>query len=159
MTARQRTAGRVIVRDRSHRLLMLCGTDPHQPGRSYWITAGGGLGEGETFEQAAARELFEETGIVAVELGAVVHSEQVEFSFESVSYQQSQHFFAVEVPFEGPDVDLRSDGWEDYERRSIKAIRWWEPEQLASTGDEIYPPTVAEIAASVGTWGQADLPA
>jgi 8-oxo-dGTP pyrophosphatase MutT (NUDIX family) len=38
-------------------------------GQDFWATTGGGVEEGETFEQAAIRELGEETGIRTENVG------------------------------------------------------------------------------------------
>jgi 8-oxo-dGTP pyrophosphatase MutT (NUDIX family) len=150
-----RNGARVIVRDRSGRLLLFQGADPHNAADRWWITPGGGLDPGETFEEAAARELLEETGLRASEFSAVVHTEVVEFSFESVSYRQLQHFFAVEVPLEGPSIELRHEGWTDLEARSIRQTKWWTPEELRATDEEFYPTDLVELAAKVDVWGQA----
>ncbi|MBJ5970157.1 NUDIX domain-containing protein, partial [Salmonella enterica subsp. enterica serovar London] len=41
-------------------------------GKSYWATPGGGLESNESFEQAALRELREETGIIKNDVGPQV---------------------------------------------------------------------------------------
>lgn len=38
-------------------------------GHNHWATPGGGLEQGESFEAAAVRELFEETGLRVVNVG------------------------------------------------------------------------------------------
>jgi 8-oxo-dGTP pyrophosphatase MutT (NUDIX family) len=155
---KKRTAARVIVRDSGGRLLLFRGTDPHAPSQGrYWFTAGGGLDPGETFEQAAERELLEETGLTAIVIGGLVHTDEVEFSFESVTYRQLQHFFAVEVPLDGTEIELNHDGFTDYEARSVSQTRWWSLEELAATDEAFYPANLAEIVGSVASWGTAGL--
>ena len=52
-----------------------------------WFCPGGGLETGEGYEQAARRELFEETGIVAEELGPVVLERTVRFTWDGVEFE------------------------------------------------------------------------
>ena len=58
-----------MVDDRA-RVLLLRGRDPADPSAGrWWFTPGGGVDPGETVEQAARREIAEETGLVAADLG------------------------------------------------------------------------------------------
>ena len=66
MAARQRLTARCLV---YHRGLVLCVL--HDGNRRNIGLPGGGVEPGETVEQAAARELHEETGLEAVELDPV----------------------------------------------------------------------------------------
>lgn len=70
-----RPTARVILLDQDDRLFLLRihdpaaarGLNPIQP--DFWLLSGGGVRPGETYEQAARREVAEETGITEVELG------------------------------------------------------------------------------------------
>ena len=58
-----KNVAKVVVLNQSQEVLLLrrSATDPRRPGE--WDFPGGGVDEGETFEAAASRELFEEAGI------------------------------------------------------------------------------------------------
>lgn len=61
-----RPAARLLVIAPDDRVLLFCWTHEllRSPSGSVWITPGGGLEADETHEQAALRELHEETGMV-----------------------------------------------------------------------------------------------
>src|SRR4051812_40554767 len=94
-----RRASRVLLVDAAERVLLLRGHDPARPDHRYWFTVGGGLDHGETGAEAAARELFEETGlrVQSAAVGAPVHGEVTEFPFDGTWYRQSQEFYLVRV--------------------------------------------------------------
>jgi ADP-ribose pyrophosphatase YjhB (NUDIX family) len=135
-TARDRRAARVIVRDRGGAVLLMRGGDPSRPeaGR-WWFTPGGGVEPGESEEQAAERELFEETGLVGVDLRRLAVQRDVEFSFGGVLIRQHEVYFTVTVPRFAPD----RSGWTELERRAQDDMRWWDPEELTATSETVYP--------------------
>ncbi|PRY31159.1 NUDIX hydrolase [Pseudosporangium ferrugineum] len=143
MTHIDRRAARVLLTDADGRVLLLHGTDPARPGKRWWMTPGGGVDDGETPAQAAARELFEETGlrVEPVALGEPVHHEVAEFSYDARQYRQTQDFFAYGVT--AWDVD--GAGLDAEERRTIIGHRWWSAAEVEASAEEIYPPGLAEL--------------
>jgi 8-oxo-dGTP pyrophosphatase MutT (NUDIX family) len=133
-----RRAARVLLLDADGRVLLFRGGDPGAPERgTWWITPGGGLDEGETHVQGAARELFEETGLrlEPAALGEPVLHREADFHFDGVRYAQAEQFFLARVG--AHEVDTR--GFTSLELRSVVEHRWWGREDLRATTDTVYP--------------------
>ncbi|SCG57854.1 NUDIX hydrolase [Micromonospora halophytica] len=132
-----RRAARVLLVDAGGRALLFSGRDPARPDHRYWFTPGGGLEEGETPAEGAARELAEETGLRLgpAELGDPVRSETVEFPFDGVWYRQEQEFFLVRVA----SWEVDTAGFDAIERASVSGHRWWTRDELATTDERYYP--------------------
>lgn len=141
-----RVAARVLVVDDDGALLLLRGCDPAEPERgTWWMTPGGGLDAGETAEDAARRELREETGLAVDDVGPVVFRRTTEFDFEGVHYRQRESFFCVRAA----RFAIDDGGWSDVERRSVLEHRWWTRAELDATDETLFPETLARVLADV----------
>jgi 8-oxo-dGTP pyrophosphatase MutT (NUDIX family) len=138
-----REAGRVLLLDAAGRVLLVRGADPARPGSRYWFTIGGGLDPGESLAQAAARELFEETGL-RVEpdaLGEPFRHEVIDFPYEGTWYRQRQAYFVLRVPAWEVPVDQLAPEEEHY----IHEHRWWSADEIATTTERVYPLDLADL--------------
>jgi 8-oxo-dGTP pyrophosphatase MutT (NUDIX family) len=104
-------------------VLLLLGQGLFWPRERFWMSAGGGVGRGESLAQAAVRELHEEAGIKLdpAALGDPLGTSAIEFtSFGLLPVTQHQTYFAVAV--DAPQV--RFDGQGILERLSIIGYEW-----------------------------------
>jgi ADP-ribose pyrophosphatase YjhB (NUDIX family) len=132
----------VLVIDETRSILLFRGGDPARPeAGTWWFTPGGGLEATESYREAAARELREETGLESVTLTGPVFSDDVEFEFDGGLFGQHQEFFVAHVE----RFALVTDGWTEQERRIMVESRWWTPAQLADTTDLVYPASIEQL--------------
>lgn len=143
-----RQVGRVLIRNQAGEIFLLRGRDPGEPDRpAYWFTPGGKIDPGETSQEAAARELREEVGIVVepAALGEVIGTEDVTYRFNGVSYRQSGVFFALR--HESPR--LNTESLTAIEAETIDIGQWWSLAQILATEETIYPENLGEMLAKL----------
>jgi 8-oxo-dGTP diphosphatase len=146
---RVRPTARLLVTDPAGRVLLF--RVEHRGGALdgvvYWATPGGGVEPGESAEQAALRELREETGIVAAGAGTLVARRSQVFTVESgESVCDDESYFHIPVPGNA----VSDSGWSDEERRCMTAHRWWSRLDLAHTGETIWPQDLSQLLEQVG---------
>ena len=150
-----RRGARVLVVDRDGQVLLLRGSDPARPeGPTWWFTPGGGVDAGEDDAEAARRELLEETGHRAGDLGDPVWRRVVEFPFLGRRYRQSEVFFLLEVDRFAVDTG----GHSAIEREAVLGHRWWPLADLAASAETVYPSSLAAGLATLLRDGRPESP-
>lgn len=145
-----RQAVRVLLLDEANRVLLVRFWDGD---RSWWCTPGGGIELGETEEAAALREIREELGSEAVELGPCIWTRRHIGVFRGRSFDQTERIYlgraAAFEPRPSPKA-LHEHGPED--------IRWWALDELAEATDEFAPRRLPALAREVVHIGPPERP-
>jgi 8-oxo-dGTP pyrophosphatase MutT (NUDIX family) len=143
MAAVERDSVRVMVFDAGGRLLLLHTTDPAEPARgTCWELPGGGVDHGESINDSARRELYEETGIQIDDVGVCVAVVDGAFTFNGREYRQREHVFSVRVQ----ESFCRPVAFDDeIERAAHLGHRWWDVDQVLATEDNLYPSALPEL--------------
>lgn len=89
----------ILVRNKNRFLLS---KEKLEGGREYWIVPGGKVEFGETIEDAAKREILEETGVKTKDLEFLVYKEAI---FPEYNYHTVIFFFETKTN----SLDLKSD--------------------------------------------------
>src|SRR4051794_25586318 len=103
----ERTAVRIVVLDTVGEVLLFHTHDPDHPGLgTWWELPGGGVDPGETYVEAAIRELHEETGIVAErrQVSAPDWRRRASFVHRQQRHLQDEVVVTVRLEVAGPDV-------------------------------------------------------
>jgi 8-oxo-dGTP pyrophosphatase MutT (NUDIX family) len=141
-----RPTSRLLVLDEQDRLLLMMTKAPDTSGAARWITPGGGVDPGESHEEAAVRELHEETGQVVADVGAVVRVDDFEVPWDDADHTHGHaEFYVVRLPH----FEVVDDDWTDDERVDILESRWFSLEELESTTDPVEPVDLAATVAEV----------
>ncbi|WP_276206401.1 NUDIX hydrolase [Thermoactinospora rubra] len=133
----RRFTARAMPVNHEGKVLLLQGFEPNTPHITRWFTIGGAMEDGETLQEAAARELHEEAGIL-VEPAAFAPpygTSTIRFTFGEWDITQDQTFLAVYVG----DAPVSLDRMEEIEKATTIGWRWWSAEELEDS-DVLYHP-------------------
>lgn len=135
---RRRPTSRVLLVDPAGRVLLFhfVFRTGSLAGERFWATPGGELRDGESFEQAAIRELWEETGIRLERVGTAIAERQFPMTLSSgEQVLADEHVYLVRVG----STELSRSAWTEEEHDVIAELRWWTAGELEATGDTVYP--------------------
>lgn len=129
-----RPGARAVILDRSGRVLLIRSLWGDEV---LWFTPGGALQPGESFEEAALRELREEVRL-DVSLGPCVWLRRAtwEWRERGTWYATTERFFLVRLDVDEPAVDLAVGA---DEMVTLAEARWWTLGDLRASGEPVSP--------------------
>lgn len=141
-----RDAVRVVVHDLDDRVLLLWTHDVAAPELgNWWELPGGGIDAGETYLEAAIRELREETGIVVTpdQVGPPLWERIGVFRHRAVRHVQREVVVEVRLGVVGGALDASQRL--DYELEDYTDHRWWPVAELVRSSERFYPGRLPEL--------------
>jgi 8-oxo-dGTP pyrophosphatase MutT (NUDIX family) len=138
LRVRERRVARVVVVDSEDRVLLF---DTHLAYTRVWMTPGGALNAAETYEQAAVRELWEETGLYTDSLSPCIWMVRFRFEYRGQVYDQHERYFLVRVP----SAEISATNREPAELSEIREHRWWTVTDIRSSPASFRPRNLAAL--------------
>ncbi|MEM6856689.1 MAG: NUDIX domain-containing protein [Pseudomonadota bacterium] len=137
---RIRRAARCLVVSASGRILLFRFDVSDRP--PFWVTPGGECDSHETFEEAAQRELFEETGLTPASLGEQVARTAPQFkTIEGEWVQADERYFLVRVE----DETITTANHTALEQKVMAQHHWFSRAELNEWPEAIFPETLLAI--------------
>ncbi|HEU0044170.1 NUDIX hydrolase [Sphingomonas sp.] len=135
-----RPAARILLVDGQRRVLLFRFT-PYDGRPAFWCTPGGKVDDGETYEQAARRELLEEVGLDR-DCGPQVARRTVDFlTIEGVEVTADERYFRVDVDA----VEVTSAGHTELEQQVMQSWRWFTASELAALDEPVFPEDIVAL--------------
>ncbi len=130
----------VLIDDRDRVLLLRWAIYEHA---HVWLPPGGGPEDGESLEDAALRELWEETGLRLPSLGPLVWIERSILPLDSTQlFNCVGYFYVSRVPAYDMGEHLNVD---EFERAGILGNRWWSLPEIESSNEVFVPARLGEL--------------
>ncbi len=123
--------------------------------QAFWLTPGGSLHPGESFEDALLREIFEETGLRLGHPGHWVWTSPKRIVRDGQPVDTLARVYIQRVPaFEPVPTALTQE-----ERDIFRELRWWSADEIAASSETFIPRQLAALLKPLltGAWPAAPL--
>ena len=139
----RRPAARVVLLDEAKRIFLMHGSDPMRPEKgTWWEIPGGGIEPGETSQEAAARELYEECGFLDVKVGPCIWTQYVEFDFAMYHFKSDER---IHIAHTSESSECDPQGLEALEAAAFEDAQWWSIDDLEAAQVQTLPNRLLEF--------------
>ena len=130
-----RPTARVLLLDDLDRVLLFRGQDATNHGVPFWFTPGGGIEPSETAEDAARREVWEETGLANLVLGPHIWNRRHLLTNGDTTFDMREVWFFTRVP----TFEIDTSGFTELEQETVLEHRWWTQGEFENTTEILTP--------------------
>lgn len=135
---------RILLISKENKLLLMRVVDPSttgldkKPSNAFWCTIGGKIEQGETLQQAAYRELFEETGFNTddIELGPIVWCGVHQMIISGKHVELDEKFIVAHLK---SDQELNQDNFTENEKNVVTHTEWLSLDEILTHQEPIFP--------------------
>jgi 8-oxo-dGTP pyrophosphatase MutT (NUDIX family) len=141
----ERDAVRVVVADASGRVLLFHALTPEETPDGWWELPGGGIDPGESYLEAAVREIREETGLVLDPAQVSQPTWRRDTTWRSRGQRRLQHEVVVLAQVTADQPPIVDGGRTPEELEDYVTARWWQVPEIISSRVRFYPGSLPEL--------------
>ncbi|MBS7529025.1 NUDIX domain-containing protein [Hazenella sp. IB182353] len=135
-----RKTARILLLNEQNQLLLFHMINGINQSGTVWFSPGGGVEDNETYEEAAQRELKEETGITTqVEWGPVVWIREIDLIWKGTKNRFIEHYYLAYVRH----ISISLAHMTTLEKENYLSHHWWTLQELEETAENIFPIHIA----------------
>jgi len=141
----ERDAVRVVLADAGGRILLFHAMTPDRAPGGWWELPGGGIDAGESYLDAAVREIREETGLVLDPAAIGPPAWRRDATWRSRGIRRLQHEVVVLARVAADQPEIIDGGRTQEELEDYVAARWWEPGEIVRSRERFYPGRLPQL--------------
>jgi len=138
----RKSARAIVINSKNQIFLFQYMFDYLEDSKVIWITPGGSLEEGESFEDALKRELFEKLGVQITEECQEVYYRNPLYTMKNGEVIKSvEKFFLVLLDEE----QFTYVNWTESEKKRMLVGKWWSLEEIEKSEDKFFTTDILSI--------------